>query len=486
MLFTSARFVILVLITFALFYTPALRRAQTVLLIVSSLVFYLVNSYEANQTEYVILLVASITINAFCSHRTFFSTTLKQARFWATLGVVANLAILASFKYAGLLGHTLPTAWTNEVGPAHFLLMITLPVGISFFTFEGISLLVDTFKARDAKDFFGTPLDAPRRHHVLSTTLFISFFPHLVAGPILKAHDFFPQIKPKYLPDIDWLFCFRKIVIGYFLKMVIADNLSSQTFWIQYPYFMWFGGKELLVLLFGYSMQIFADFAGYSLIAIGIAGLFGYRFPENFNFPYISRSFSEFWQRWHISLSSWLKEYLYIPLGGNRKGPVRTYVNLIIVMFLGGLWHGAAWSYAIWGTTHGVALALERFFKGRVKLPDNAIASALKMLAVFFVVTLAWLLFKLPDFRDVIRYVNAIGTNWSGNVDLPRVYNVLIFSLPVVLYHLAYLALQNTPLKTSPAWPKVQRWGVPVSYGVMMFLIVVNSGISGDFIYFQF
>lgn len=486
MLFTSARFIILVLITLVLFYTPMLRRAQTVLLIASSLVFYLVNSYEAHQTSYVILLISSITINAFTSYQTFFAKSLPKARFWATVGVIANLIILASFKYAGLLGHSMPIAWTHEAGPAHFLLMITLPVGISFFTFEGISLLVDSFKARSAEDFFGTPLDAPRSHHVLSTTLFISFFPHLVAGPILKAHDFFPQIKPKFLKDVDWQFCFRKLVIGYFLKMVIADSLKDQTFWIQYPYFMWFGGKELVVLLFGYSMQIFADFAGYSLIAIGIAGLFGYRFPENFDFPYISKSFSEFWRRWHISLSSWLREYLYFPLGGNRRGKFRTYFNLIVVMFLGGLWHGAAWSYAIWGTTHGVALAIERLFKDRIKLPDNAIVGAFKMLGVFFVVTLAWLLFKLPNFHDVISYVQAVFTNWDGPVNRPRVYNVLIFSLPVVIYHFAYLSLHHSPLKETNAWPVLQRWTAPIAYGAMMFLIAVNSGVTGDFIYFQF
>lgn len=486
MLFTSDRFAILVLITFALFYTPVLRRAQTVILIAASLVFYLVNSYEANQVGYVFLLIASIAINSYTSYGAFFSETLRQARIWATFGVIANLLILGSFKYAGLIGNALPESWTQDSGPAHFLLMISLPVGISFFTFEGISLLVDAFRARSEQDFFGTPLDAPRHRHVLSTTLFVSFFPHLVAGPILKAHDFFPQIKPKYLAGIDWLFCFRKIVIGYFLKMVIADNLSAQTFWMQYPYFLWYGGEELLALLFGYSMQIFADFAGYSLIAIGIAGLFGYRLPENFNFPYISRSFSEFWRRWHISLSTWLKEYLYIPLGGNRKGAVRTYFNLIVVMFLGGLWHGAAWSYAIWGTVHGVALALEKLCKDRVKLPSNAVTATIQMVGVFLVVTLAWLLFKLPNFSDALRYLEAIVANWGNYIDSPRIYNVLIFSVPVVMYHVAYLALENTSLRASFAWPRLQTWAAPVSYGVMLFLIVVNSGVSGDFIYFQF
>ena len=487
MLFTSGSFAILVLVTFALFYLPGTRRFQTPLLILSSFVFYGVNSYDAGQLGYLALLLSSIAVNAFASHQAFFTRDLARARRWATAGVVANLLILAFFKYAGLLGHSLPEAWTRDAGPGHFLMMIALPVGISFFTFEGISLVVDSYKARSEEQFFGTPLDAPRRQHLLSTTLFISFFPHLVAGPILKAHDFFPQIRPKFLRDVDWVFCFRKLVIGYFLKMVVADNLQDHTFWIQYPYFLWTSGVDLVVLLLGYSMQIFADFAGYSLIAIGIAGLFGYRFPENFDFPYISRSFAEFWRRWHISLSSWLKEYLYIPLGGNRRGPGRTYFNLIVVMFLGGLWHGAAWSYAIWGTTHGLALAIERFFKQRgVKLPDNPFVATLQILGVFSVVTAAWLLFKLPDFNHVVRYVGAIFTNWHQAPSLPRVYNVLVFSLPVVMYHVAYLALANTTLPRSEQWSRLRPWAAPVAYGTMLFLLVVNSGTSGEFIYFQF
>ena len=361
MLFTSGSFVVLVLVTMALFYLPPLRRWQTLVLILSSFVFYAVNAIDAGQPGYFFLLLTSIVLNAAASYAVYYSGSLRKARAWATAGVVANLGILCVFKYAGLLGRSLPEAWAREGGPGHFLLSIALPVGISFFTFEGISLLVDTFKAKGEKDFFGVQL-LNRRHHLGSTTLFISFFPHLVAGPILKAHDFYPQIKPKFFCDVDWEFCFRKLVVGYFLKMVVADSLKDHTFWIRYPYFQTRAGSELAVLLFGYSMQIFADFAGYSLIAIGVAGLFGYRLPENFNFPYISQSFSEFWRRWHISLSSWLKEYLYFPLGGNRKGNVRTYVNLFIVMFLGGLWHGAAWSYAVWGSVHGLALGVERFF----------------------------------------------------------------------------------------------------------------------------
>ncbi|MEQ8682884.1 MAG: MBOAT family O-acyltransferase, partial [Cyclobacteriaceae bacterium] len=220
-----------------------------------------------------------------------------------------------------------------------FLIAIPLPIGISFFTFQGISLLVDAYRNRAGTSDQIRVL--PFWKLLFHTSLYISLFPQLVAGPIVKAHDFYPQIRTKYLSGIQWNYVFQHVVTGYFLKMVVADNLKDFTGELVWPSFERFSSVELLVYLFGYSMQIFADFAGYSLIAIGISGLFGYIIPQNFNFPYVASGFSDFWKRWHISLSTFLKEYLYIPLGGNRKGRVRTYLNLMIVMALGGLWHGA-------------------------------------------------------------------------------------------------------------------------------------------------
>lgn len=170
--------------------------------------------------------------------------------------------------------------------------------------------------------------------HAEMVLFFKAFFPQLVSGPIVKAHDFLPQIKPKMFKAVRWEYCFRKLILGYFLKMVIADNLKDHTFTIAYPYFENMSSLTLVVLLFGYSIQIFADFAGYSLIASGLASLLGYQFPINFNFPYVSSSFSDFWRRWHISLSSFLRDYLYIPLGGNRHGVTRTYLNLLLTYII--------------------------------------------------------------------------------------------------------------------------------------------------------
>ena len=217
---------------------------------------------------------------------------------------------------------------------------------------------------------------------------------------MLKAAAFFPQIGRHYFANVRWDVVASNLLTGYFLKMVVADNLHNYTSWISYPYYQVNGTLTNSVLIVGYACQIFSDFAGYSMIAIGLAEGFGYKLMTNFNFPYISRSLSEFWRRWHISLSSWLRNYLYIPLGGNQRGHVRTYFNLLIVMALGGLWHGAAWSYAVWGVFHGVGLVVERlatqvskrFIPNRPALGTipRFLLSAVQMGTVFVFVMIGW------------------------------------------------------------------------------------------------
>jgi alginate O-acetyltransferase complex protein AlgI len=468
MLFNSFPFLILLAITFILYYTPLFSRFQIPILIVSSLVFY---AYD--QPELVLLLLFSASINTLTS---FYVAKVNplQKKTLVTVGVVLNLSLLAFFKYGSLLGATL---FNVDNGFYSFLIMIPLPIGISFFTFEGISLLVDVYRGKDVGRHHLVTLSLFQ--HAKRTLFFISFFPHLVAGPILKANDFFPQIQVKSIYAIDYERCFKNLVIGYFLKMVVADNLKDFTYWIAYPYFESISSVELLVMLFGYSCQIFADFAGYSLIAIGLAYLFGYQFNENFRFPYISTSFKEFWKRWHISLSSFLMEYLYFPLGGNKKGELRTYANLMITMFLGGLWHGAAWSYAVWGSFHGLALAVERFIINRVKVRETKVLIVLKGIMVFTFITLAWLLFKLPDFSHVIKYFISIGRNTSIQPNYLQIIYILMYASPVVLYHAFYL------LRETVHRPIVFRYNYIV-YAILLFLIFTNTGIPGSFIYFQF
>ena len=320
MLFNSWPFLELVALTLAVYYAPWTKRLQPAVLIAASFVFY------AHHSPFLLmLLVGSIAINALSSHRVMApDSSLEAARGWAIAGVIGNLAILSFFKYGGMLAQTFVAAAGGEPGTedwASWLVALPLPLGISFFTFQGMSLVIDAYRSRDSDELraqLRPPQEVGAGRHWLHTTLFIAFFPQLVAGPIVKAHDFLPQIGHKLLRDVDFDRCLRALVTGYFLKMVVADNLKEETLWIAWPYFESLHSLQLVAMLFGYSMQIFADFAGYSLIAIGIAGLFGYSLPRNFNAPYIAQSFSDFWRRWHISLSSWLRSPL--PTGSFSTG----------------------------------------------------------------------------------------------------------------------------------------------------------------------
>ena len=474
MLFNSLAFFILFLITLAVYYLPLTffkkGNTQLLVLIISSVIFY--GYYNPSL---LLLLAFSGAVNVVTSYYVSFGA-VKYRLLTASAGVIINLAVLAFFKYSPLIAATFFNA---DHGIGAFLLTIPLPIGISFFTFEGISLVIDTYKGL-TDDKFKNLVDRSFTTHIRNSFFFIVFFPHLVSGPILKAHDFIPQIGKKLFKDIDWNYCFRMLVVGYFLKLVVADNLKDFTSTLIYPGFMTLSTVSLISMLLGYSFQIFADFAGYSLIALGLAGLFGYRLMQNFNFPYISASFSEFWRRWHISLSTFLKEYLYFSLGGNRKGNVRTYINLTITMVLGGLWHGAAWSYAVWGAFHGLALALERLFNDRftVVVKKNSFFFYLKILFIFLSVSLAWLLFKLPNFDQVIMYMKALFRNTGLVTNYISVFLIFVYALPVILYHIIYLKRQQ-----AHAWLNKIEF---IGYGIMLFLIITNSGTPGTFIYFQF
>ncbi len=420
MLFNSFPFLWLVLITFFLYYVPRLSKYQVHILVASSLFFY-----AYNNPILLILLLVSAGINILTSYYVVYGNQ-KRRKLNAIIGVASNLFVLAFFKYSPLFSKTFLEVSSSV---SEFLINIPLPIGISFFTFQGISLMIDVFNQKyfKSKDIVSISLLT----HAKKTLFFIAFFPQLIAGPIVKAHDFLHQINIKQLKNINWQIAFKNLVLGYFFKMVIADNLKDFTFWIAYPYFQGHSAINLITMLLGYSCQIFADFAGYSLIAIGLAHIFGYNLSINFNFPYISSSFKEFWKRWHISLSSFLMEYLYFPLGGNKKGKYRTYINLMITMLLGGLWHGAAWSYAVWGGFHGSALALERFLTDKIKIKSNIVLISIKRIMVFVFVTFAWLLFKLPEFSHVIAYVKTIYKNASFSYDWTLCLNIFWFFIKV-------------------------------------------------------
>ncbi|MBB5283258.1 alginate O-acetyltransferase complex protein AlgI [Rhabdobacter roseus] len=429
--------------------------------------------YAFHDITLLALLAFSISINATTSFRVNYQAT-EYRRLYATLGVIANLVILLFFKYSPLFARSF---FEFDQPIVDYLISIPLPLGISFYTFQGISLMIDVFKDPQRLE---SPIVAPTfREHLTRTYLYIAFFPQLIAGPIVKAQEFMPQIRTKLFSKIDWEFCFRNLVIGYFLKMVVADNLKEFTFWIEYPYFLSYKPLDLFFLLVGYSCQIFADFAGYSSIAIGLAGLFGYKLHINFNFPYAASSFKDFWKRWHISLSSFLMEYLYFPLGGSHKGRVRTYLNLFIVMALGGLWHGAAWSYLVWGFMHGIFLSTERFFFQTLRIDHGRYSSLAYSGFVFLVVTFAWLLFRLP-FAHVLLYLQTMFSKTSLAFDSHLFLHILAYSSPILIYHV--YGTWGKGRRSQVYWRKFE-YGL---FALLLFLIFFNSGTAGTFIYFQF
>ena len=333
----------------------------------------------------------------------------RKSRFWLIFAVSFNLIMLIYFKYAYFLtdsfNHLFNTNYNvfNWIGWFMNQLAasmadvhsIILPIGISFYTFQAISYLSDVRKYR---------VEAVR--NPIDFSFYLSFFPQLVAGPIVRAAAFIPQLYQKYrLSREELSHAVFLILKGLFKKMIIADflalNFVDRIFDAPGAY----SGLENLLGVYGYSIQIYCDFSGYTDIAIGLALILGYKIPVNFNAPYRATSLTDFWHRWHISLSLWLRDYLYIPLGGNRKGTFRTHLNLIVTMLLGGLWHGASWRFIIWGGIHGLGLSIEKFIQqwvGSTKTSKSSIRF-MKGFLTFQLVSLAWIFFRAPDRQTIAR-----------------------------------------------------------------------------------
>jgi alginate O-acetyltransferase complex protein AlgI len=485
MLFNSWEFLILWVITFVLYYLPLTQGRhgkawQVMVALVASVVFY---GWEDPQLLW--LLAISCVGNAIATARIILYKVQgdeARVRMWVRLAVILNLLLLAVFKYLPFVAAMLPflpEAWVLAAKT------IPLPIGISFYTFHGISMIVDVARGEVTRESDAMLSRGSRfAKGVRDIGFYLLFFPQLVAGPIVKAKQFWPQIAAKRWQDIRWIHVMKSLILGFFLKMVVADNLAEQTVVLTQPWMKSLGPISQVMLLYGYSLQIFADFAGYSLIAIGLAALFGYTFPINFDFPYLATSVTEFWRRWHMSLSAWLRDYLYIPLGGNRKGEMRTYINLFLVMFLGGLWHGAEWKFALWGTLHGLLLGVERFcFRNHQKRTEARPAwrAVIGWCYTFHAVTLLWLTFLMPDMRQILLFFQELAV--PGRLNGPAIYVSSLFGFAIVLYH-AFGWWREHKKESFDRFHG--SWKEAMLYGVMLFLLLTNAGPPQGFIYFQF
>jgi len=322
------------------------------------------------------------------------------------LSLAGNIGLLGYFKYydffvsssdnmAEIVGLDLPLS----------LKSIVLPVGVSFFTFMAISYVVDAYRG----EFEPTTLE--------KFAVYLSFFPHLVAGPIVRPSELIPQIEtPRDPRRVDTSRAFYLIATGLFKKVVIANYLASSIVDQVFAAPGQHSSLEILIAVYAYAVQIYADFSGYTDIAIGIALLLGFQFPQNFDSPYTATSVQDFWRRWHMTLSRWLRDYVYIPLGGSRGGSLKTYRNLLLTFLLGGLWHGAAWRFVIWGAIHGTALSVERLFRERGRAnprPDTATRRWIRRFVTFQVVCLAWVFFRADTWDTAWEMLGRLFTEWG-------------------------------------------------------------------------
>ena len=402
----------------------------------------------------------------------------RKARWLVALSVFIDLALLGYFKYTNFFFGSIAEILGNNFQPWD----IFLPVGISFFTFQSLSYTIDIYR-REIR-----PLDS-----LLDYAFFVSFFPQLVAGPIVKARDFVPQIrKPLIVTRRMFAMGVYLIVIGLFKKAVISDYISINFVERIFEAPDMFSGIEILLGLYGYSMQIYCDFSGYSDMAIGLALLLGFRFPMNFNAPYKSTSITDFWRRWHISLSTWLKKYLYISLGGNRKGKVRQYWNLFLTMLLGGLWHGASFNYVAWGALQGAGLCAHKFFSQVILRRDRhyesrGIMRILAIIVTFHFVTAGWILFRASDSSVSIAMLTQLFTNFHAEL-LPDVLAGYPWVFALMAFGFVSHFMPDTWQRRLVA--RLSMTNVVVCalliVAVIYIVIQVKSSDIQPFIYFQF
>jgi D-alanyl-lipoteichoic acid acyltransferase DltB (MBOAT superfamily) len=470
-------------VTFAIFFLIVLplswalmphRRVWQVWILLASYVFYAWWDWR-----FVLLLAASTVVNHVLAVAIYRTQPVRARKSLLALAVAFDLGLLGYFKYAGFFVSSAENTLSSlGLADATWIVNVTLPVGISFYTFMAISYVIDTYRGDLVPASFAR------------FAVFQAFFPHLVAGPIVRASELLPQLEePRDPRKVDSGRAFLLILSGLFLKVVIANHLATAIVDDVFAAPRSHSSLEVLVGIYGYAVQIFADFCGYTNIAIGLALLLGFKFPQNFASPYTAVSLQDFWRRWHMTLSRWLRDYLYIPLGGSRKGRLLTYRNLMATMLLGGLWHGAAWTFVIWGGIHGLGLAVERFVRDRRAargLPppaDTALRRWAGRIVTFHVVCFAWIFFRASSFERAGDVIAQLFTGWGQPSPLVTTSVVLAILVGVGGQFIRQVDLAKV-LSGFQRLPAVAQ-ATSLALGLMVIDALGPQGVA-PFIYFRF
>ena len=490
MLFNTIDFIIFFVVIITTIVIIKKGKYQHLLLLGASFIFF----YYSNN-YLIILLIISTVLDFIVGKEIWKTKDLARKKLLLVLSIAGNLGLLGFYKYVDFsilqfnnLANSLGMPIDIE------LLNIILPVGISFYTFQTLSYTIDVYRGKL------TPSESFKEF-----ALFVAFFPQLVAGPILRASHFLPQLRQK-IDDTKNNFKTRQILIkssnlklgltimsfGFFKKMFFADNIGLFVDNIfQNP--LGLDSFSMILGAIAFGVQIYCDFSGYSDIAIGIAIILGFKIPINFNKPYFSVSPSDFWNRWHISLSSWLRDYLYIPLGGNRKSRERTYLNVIIVMFLGGLWHGAAWNFVIWGLLHGGYLACHKIIQNKISstrfqnFTKNTYGKIFSIIITQYFIFLAWLVFRIHDL-DLVLHSMYKYVIWDFKIE--QVVEIIssnqfpIF-LIIAFFVLNFISYKHGNLHGFVSKIKVQYWFTFLGF-LLIIILIFQTGQLQDFIYFRF
>jgi alginate O-acetyltransferase complex protein AlgI len=474
MLFCTQKYLFFFLIIFLVYWGLRWSRARVWLLLAASFYFY------ASWNKWLALIICISTAMDYVVARGMDGTEKPLYRkLLLGISLVANLGLLCYFKYANFFLRSVEEALHSLGATASLpVLQVILPVGISFYTFEAINYTIDVYRRK-----------VPAERNLANFMLFITFFPHLVAGPIVRARDFLPQIHRR--KRFDWAriqLGAQYFLMGLFKKMAIADRMALFADPVFAKPEQYSTGAVWLATI-AYALQIYCDFSGYTDMALGSAHMLGYKLAQNFNMPYIARNVSEFWRRWHMSLSTWLRDYLFIPLGGSRGTSWQTDRNLMVTMTLGGLWHGASWTFVVWGVLHGLFLVIHRHFKAfcdtRPRLDwvlQSIPGSALRMAFTLFCVCLGWVFFRAQTFGEAATFFKHLFTPQIG-LGPPLSPRSLWYTVLVVA--ICHLVAQRGVWKKAAEYAPAPVLGF--GYAVVLTLALVLAPDSGKaFIYFQF